>query len=59
MLQSCIELEKGRMHCMIQLGHFESVIHQCVGLCKMLPDLRCCLAPLGVEASWRLSRWDD
>eukprot|EP01034_Spumella_vulgaris_P021660 gene21660-27701_t len=53
------DLEKGRLRCLVELGHLEAVIDQTLGMAQRLPDLEAQLLPLGVEASWKLMRWDD
>ena len=95
--------ERGRLRCLIELGHLDAVVDQALGTIHRHADLKVCLSmlnfsmpvkdricrneksqqnhnqiitklytdffanrtikgailPLGVEASWRLTHWDD
>jgi len=54
-------LQLGSLHCLLELGHFESVLQQVNGIvsrCKTSSTLSSGAIPLAVEASWRLGRWE-
>eukprot|EP01038_Epipyxis_sp_PR26KG_P009200 gene9200-12410_t len=53
------ELERGRLRCLIELGHLEAVIDQTCGMMQRFPQLENVFLPLGIEASWRLMQWND
>ena len=53
------ELERRRLRCLIELGHFDSVVDQSLGLIQRAPELESALIPLGIEASWNLMKWGD
>ena len=61
------EMERGALKCLLELGQFESVLNQARGLANLRSqkigenlDFSNALhvAPLAVEAAWRLGRWD-
>ena len=54
-----VELERRRLRCLIELGHFDSVVDQSLGLIRRVPELESALIPLGIEASWKLMKWGD
>jgi serine/threonine-protein kinase ATR len=70
---SRLELERGSLRCLLELGQFESVLHQVNGIVhehrkliasKAASDPRCKASksdshavPFAVEAAWRLGRW--
>lgn len=45
-----LELKKGMMRCLLELGQFESVLNQVGEIPQLLPS--------GCEAAWRLGKWD-
>jgi serine/threonine-protein kinase ATR len=51
--------ERGRLKCLMELGHLDAVVDQALGTIQRTPSLEPALAPLGVEASWRLMQWSD
>ena len=59
---SCRKLgiqERGRLKCLLELGHLEAVVDQALGAIQRDSQLEPLLLPLGVEASWRLMQWDN
>ena len=53
----------GSLHCLLQLGHFESVLLQVNGtMHDHMHDAKelasAATVPLAIEASWRLGKWD-
>lgn len=52
-------IERGKLRCLVELGHLESVIFQAQGKEGSLAELQRTLIPLGAEAAWRLSKWDE
>ena len=57
-LYKTVKMDRGRLRCLMELGHLDTVVDLTQGVAKRLPELEMALLPLGVEASWRLSRWD-
>ena len=53
------ELERGRLRCLLELGHLDAVVDQSMGMSQRVPELEAALIPLGIEASWKLMKWDD
>lgn len=54
-------LQLGSLHCLLELGHFESVLQQVNGInsrSTTSTSLGSGAVPLAVEASWRLGRWE-
>ena len=54
-----IELERGRLRCLIELGHLDSVVDQSLGMIQRVPELESALIPFGIEASWKLMKWGE
>jgi hypothetical protein len=55
--ESHIELERGRLRCLIEIGQLNAVIDQMIGIRdRDLPGSEAIL-PLGVEAAWKLGQW--
>ena len=52
-------LRKGSLRCLTEIGHLDSVLNQVKGIFKTPQDEAVGVAALGVEAAWRLGRWDD
>ena len=53
----------GGLHCLLQLGHFESVLLQVNGIIhdnkhSATSPASAATVPLAIEASWRLGKWD-
>ena len=58
-LKDCSELERGRLRCLLELGHLDAVVDQAMGITLRAPQLESTLIPLGIEAAWKLMKWDD
>jgi serine/threonine-protein kinase ATR len=54
-----LELRKGSLQCLVEIGHFDSVLNQVKGMVKLPGGEAGGVAHLGVQAAWRLGRWDD
>lgn len=57
--KACSDLERGRLRCLLELGHLDAVVDQTMGMTLRAPQLESTLVPLGVEAAWKLMKWDD
>jgi len=53
------EAERGRLRCLLELGHLDAIIDQIVGVVDRVPAMEQALLPLGIEAAWRLTKWDS
>jgi serine/threonine-protein kinase ATR len=58
-------LQRGALRCSLELGHFESVLNQVNGIIRSAQSLADeknhasrRVVPLGIEAAWRLGRWE-
>jgi serine/threonine-protein kinase ATR len=64
-------LQRGSLRCLLELGHYESVLNQVHGIVNQNQNQRLSssangpnesavnlVVPLGIEAAWRLGRWD-
>jgi tetratricopeptide (TPR) repeat protein len=51
------EREQGVLRCLMELGHFELLLHQAGGILASSSSLGPLLLPLAVDAAWRLQRW--
>lgn len=54
-------LQRGALRCLLELGHFESVLNQVKGMvqhtCTNSSSVEV-VTPVAIEAAWRLGRWD-
>ena len=57
--KACSDLERGRLRCLLELGHLDAVVDQTMGMTLRAPQLESTLVPLGIEAAWKLMKWDD
>lgn len=57
--KACSDLERGRLRCLLELGHLDAVVDQAMGIRLRAPQLESTLIPLGIEAAWKLMKWDD
>lgn len=53
------EIERGKLRCLIELGHLESTIYHTEGKSGVTDSLQRSMLSLGTEAAWRLSKWDS
>jgi serine/threonine-protein kinase ATR len=58
-LHARAQVDRGRLRCLIELGHLDAAADLSQGVAHRLPELEMAMLPLGVEASWRLNRWDS
>ena len=54
-----VEAERGRLRCLLELGHLDAIIDQIIGVVDRIPVVEQALLPLGIEAAWRLTKWDS
>lgn len=56
------EVHEGFMRCLLVLGHWETMLSHAQGLLfsssREERELKTCSRALGIDAAWRLSRWD-
>lgn len=53
------EIERGKLRCLIELGHLESAIYHAEGKSGLTESLQRVVLGLGTEAAWRLNKWDS
>ncbi len=56
--KSLLDVERGRLRCLIELGQLEASINQVNGIVSSFPEVSQAVLPLGIEAAWRLTNWD-
>jgi serine/threonine-protein kinase ATR len=54
-----VDVELGAVRSLIELGHFQLVLHQVSGIASMTPEYEHVLLPAAVQAAWRLQRWTE
>ena len=48
----------GILKCLLNVGHYETLLHQSMGVMNADATLIKDLAPFSIEAAWRLGKWD-
>ena len=52
------EMNAGILHCLLNVGHYETLLHHALGVMQQDRKLISSIAPLSIEAAWRLGKWD-
>lgn len=55
-----LQLQSGALRCLLELDQYDSVLNQVYGILRQtsLAKGTSAIVPLGVEAAWRLGRWE-
>jgi hypothetical protein len=51
-------MNAGILSCLLKVGHYETLLHHAVGVMRQDKNLVPSIAPLSIEAAWRLGKWE-